>query len=142
MKEQGIVTKLMPGGLVEVAFQKSDACAKCGACHAMDEKMVGIEAHNGIGAKREDIVEIDIPDAEIVKSSLIVYLIPVLFLLGGYLIGAAIARGIGLSSWEEGIGVGSAIAALAASFIVVNWYDRQLQRENSRAKVLRIISPR
>jgi sigma-E factor negative regulatory protein RseC len=135
VREQGIVTKIISGNLVEVAFQRTAACEKCKLCHDLERGMVGIEAVNNIGAKREDIVEIDIPSGEMVKGSMVVFLLPIFFLVVGYLIGSALTEG------SELVGVISGIVFLALSFLAIKWYDINIQeKEALRARIIRRVS--
>lgn len=143
MKEQGVITKIISPKLVEVAFQRSEACKNCRMCHDVGEGMVGIEASNEPGAKRGDIVEIEIPSSEVVKGSIVVFLIPVLMLIVGYLFGAFIARLFGGQAWQEIFGFLGALIFLFFSIFIIKWYDINIQqREALRAKVVRIISMR
>ena len=142
MREHGVITKVISAKLVEVAFQRSAACAKCKLCHDVGEGMVAIEANNGIGAKRDDIVEIEIPSEEVVKGSMVVFLMPILFLIAGYLIGAALVRALGLPGWQEAMGIIFALIAAAASYFVVSWYDKNIQQKEAlRATIIKVISP-
>ncbi len=137
MKEQGIVTRIISSRLAEVAFQRSEACAKCKACHAVGEGMMGIEAINEIGARRDDIVEIEIPSGEVVKGSIVVFLLPIFFLAAGYLLGSAVSGG------SEAAGVIFALISLALSFLAIRWYDKNIQQKEAlRARILRVISSR
>lgn len=141
MKEQGIITRLISEKLAEVALKKSEACVKCGACHDVGEGMAAIEVVNEIGAKRDDEVEIEIPSQEIVKGSVIVFLIPVFFLIAGYLIGAAFVRFIGLPNWEEVSGVICSLVFLFFSYFVIKWYDANIQRKQAlRPRIIKVIS--
>lgn len=141
MREQGVITRIISSKLVEVAFQRSAACAKCKLCHDVGEGLVAIESVNGINAKKDDIVEIEIPSEELVKGSLIVFLMPILFLIAGYLIGAAGVRALGLPGWQEAAGIIFALIAAAASYFVVSWYDQNIQQKESlRATIIKVIS--
>jgi sigma-E factor negative regulatory protein RseC len=141
MKEQGVVARLISAELVEVAFPRSEACAKCRACHEVGEGMVGIEAVNEIGARRDDTVEIEIPSEEVVKGSLVVFLLPIFFLIGGYLFGSMLIRTVGLPEWEEGTGIVAGITAMLLSYFAVKWYDQNVQeKEALRARIVKIIS--
>jgi sigma-E factor negative regulatory protein RseC len=135
VKEQGVVTKVVSGNIVEVAFQRSKACEKCGLCHDMSEGMVGIEAVNEVGARLQDIVEIDIPSKELVKGSIMVFFVPILLLFVGYLAGSKISGGIELFS------IGSAIIFFIVSFFAIRWYDMHVQQKEAlRAKIIRRVS--
>lgn len=140
MKEQGIVTKIISAKLVEVAFQRSGACAKCRACHDVGEGMVGIEAVNDVSAKRDDVVEIEIPSEEVVKGSVVVFLLPIFFLVFGYLIGSALMRSIGFKGWEEGVGIIFALVSVFLSFFAIRWYDKNIQQKEAlRARIVKIL---
>lgn len=103
--------------------------------------MVGIEAENEVGAKRDDVVEIEIPSGEMIKGSMVVFLIPIFFLAIGYLIGAYLMRLVGLGGWEEGVGIVFGISAMLLSYFAISWYDRNIaQKEALRAKIVRVVS--
>jgi len=132
MKEQGVITRIISGNIVEVAFERSPACEKCKLCHDLERGMVRVEAVNNIGAKREDIVEIEIPSSEMVKGSIVVFLLPIFFLAAGYLIGSALSGG------NEAVGVISGILFLGLSFLAIRWYDTNIQeKEALRARIIR-----
>jgi sigma-E factor negative regulatory protein RseC len=140
MKEQGIITKVIAGNIVEVALRKSAACTKCGCCHELQENLVGLESVNEIAARPGEIVEIEIPTQAVVTGSLMIYLLPVFLLIFGYLFGSASVRAMGWSDSVEIAGVVSAFLFLAASFFVVRWYDQNIERKQAmRAKIIRII---
>jgi sigma-E factor negative regulatory protein RseC len=102
--------------------------------------MVGVEAINEIGARVQDLVEVEIPSGEVVKSSMVVYLLPVLMLIVGYLIGAAGARWMVSETLSEVYGIMFAIVFLMFSFFVVRWYDKNIERKSAlRAKIVRKI---
>lgn len=133
MKEQGIITKVVSGKVVEVAVKKNEACAKCGLCHEKEEGLMAIEAINEIGARREDMVEIEIPLQEVVKGSVVVFLLPVFFLVTGYLFGLSLTG-------REGWGILCSLVFLFFSFYVIRWYDKNVQQKgNLRAKIVRIV---
>ncbi len=140
MKEKGVVTRRISEKLVEVAFPRSEACAKCRACHDAGEGMVAIEAVDEVGAKRGDEVEIEIPSEEIIRGSVVVFFIPIFFLIAGYLLGSALARSLGFPQWEEAMGVIAAVLALLLSFYVVKWYDKNIQeKEALRARIIKVL---
>jgi len=133
MREQGVVTKVISGKIVEVAFKRSEACSKCKLCHDVGEGMAGIETLNCVGAKLQDIVEIEIPSQEIVKGSIIVFILPIFFLVIGYLLGFSLFG-------SEGFGVLSSLVFLFLSFYVIKWYDQNIQqKEFLRAKIIKVV---
>jgi sigma-E factor negative regulatory protein RseC len=141
MKERGIITRLISEKRAEVAIKKSEACAKCGACRDVGEEMAAIEAANEIGAKQGDEVEIEIPSLQIFKGSIIVFLIPIFFLIAGYLIGAAFMRLLGMPDWEEAFGVVCSLIFLGFSYLAIRWYDINIQRKDALcAKIIKVIT--
>lgn len=129
MREQGIITKIISGNMVEVSMQKSRACDKCGLCRGLPEGMMGLEALNDVKAKIGDIVTIEIPTNAILQSSAIIFLVPVMFLFAGYLLGAYLFRIIGLAQRQEMAGVIFSLSFLAASCFVIRWYDGKAQKK-------------
>ncbi len=131
MREQGIITKVLHGNIVEVAFKRSAACEKCRLCHAVDEGLVAIEAKDDIGAKVGDMVEIEISSQEIVKGSLMLFIFPILFLAAGYLLFYKLTN-------SETLSIVAGIISLALSFVFVRWYNVNIeQKELLRAKVVK-----
>ncbi|OGC23300.1 hypothetical protein A2291_06530 [candidate division WOR-1 bacterium RIFOXYB2_FULL_42_35] len=142
MREQGIVDKLVAGNIVEVAFKRTAACEKCQLCHNLPENMVGIEAVNEIGAKQGDIVELEIPGQEIVKGSLVVFILPILFLVVGYLLASTLLNLLGLARLVDALAIISGLLCFGLSFYVIKWYDKNIQQKQSlRAHILRVIPP-
>jgi len=140
MLEQGVVRKIISPDIVEISLKKKESCHKCRACNDDGAEAVSIEAHNAAGAKAGDCVEIEISTRGVVAASSIVYLLPIAFLLAGYACGSAWSRFF-YDSNSESLGILCALAFLAASFMVVRYYDRRVRRKgNLRAQVLRIMT--
>ena len=143
MREQGVITRVISKNLVEVACQRSEACKNCGACHDIGENMMAIEAVDHIQAKKDDVVEFDIPSAELVKSSFVVFIVPIIFLMIGYLLTIKALPLVGLVETGEWPAILGGLLFLVASYFAINWYDRRVQlKESSRARLIRVISPR
>ena len=141
MREQGIVTRIIPPDIVEVSLQASQACGRCGACHPASEGRVGIEAAGVSGVKTGDVVEIEISTRGVVATSFVVYLLPVVFLIAGYIFGSVSAGFFSIGISGEMGGIGGAIFLFAVSFGVIRWYDRDVRRRGTlRARVTRIIT--
>ena len=78
------------GKTIDVCFERPEMCAKCGACMGRKphEETVKIEGTAAVG----DTVAVEMPDAKIVKVSLIAYIIPLIGLLAGLLIGQVLLK--------------------------------------------------
>ena len=106
-------------GTVEVCFQRPEMCAQCGACvgHKVHEETVTIRGSAAVG----DTVTVEMPDARIVKVSLIAYIIPLAGLMIGLLIGQALLKS---DLWAAVFG----IAGLGCGLLVTRLSDRKLGR--------------
>ena len=98
------------GDILKVSFSKLDACGSCGMCGGgRDDAMVKIKGTAQVG----DMVEVDMPDAQVLKVSTIAYLIPLLALLLGLFIGSQLFSGQELYVLASGlIFLGLALAGL------------------------------
>jgi positive regulator of sigma E activity len=74
-------------GKLKVCFDRPEMCEKCGACtgHAHKE-LVELEGTVAAGAQ----VDVEMPDARIVKASALAYAIPLLGLMAGVFLGQTI----------------------------------------------------
>jgi sigma-E factor negative regulatory protein RseC len=141
MREQGMVTRVTPPDGVEVSLQASEACGRCGACHPGTEGRVCIEAVAVPGVKTGDMVEIEISTGGVVTASFVVYLLPVVFLMVGYISGSMLTGFFSIGISGETGGIGGAIFLFVFGFGVIRWYDRDVRRRGTlRARVTRIIT--
>jgi sigma-E factor negative regulatory protein RseC len=140
MREQGVVTRIIPPDVIEVSLRASEACGRCGACHPNTEGRVGIEAVAISGVKTGDVVEIEISTGGVVATSFVVYLLPVVFLIAGYIFGSTLASFFSIRISGETGGIAGALFLLTVSFWVVRRYDRHVRRRGTlRARVIRIL---
>jgi sigma-E factor negative regulatory protein RseC len=140
MREWGVVTRVIPPDAVEVSLEASEACTRCGACHPDTKGRVGIEAVGIPGVKTGDVVEIEISTGGVVATSFVVYLLPVFFLIAGYISGSVLAGLFSIRVSGEMGGIIGAILFCVASFGVIRWYDRDVRRRGTlRARVNRIL---
>ena len=106
------------GNRLQVCFERPEMCAHCGACvggHHIHEETVQIKGHAQVG----DRVSVEMPDAKIVKVSLIAYVIPLVGLLIGLLIGQSLMQS---DLWAALTG----LIGLGCGLLVVRVFDRKL----------------
>ena len=89
------------GGSLKVCFDRPEMCASCGKCgaHGVHQELVTVQGEADVG----NWVQVEMPDAQIVKVSLIAYVIPLVFLMAGLVIGQNI---LGTDAWAAGLGIG------------------------------------
>ncbi|GKX29401.1 hypothetical protein SH1V18_18810 [Vallitalea longa] len=131
MAETGIVIKEAEK-YVTVKLERTEACAKCRACTAgFETKDMIIEAENVCNAKEGDQVEISLEQSNFLKAVLIMYTIPLTFLLVGLGIGYLISNIFNLQDVEL-IAVICGFSLLAVSYLLIKskedkWRDKKFR---------------
>ena len=94
MTQEGIVTKLFPGDMAEVAVTRMTACGgNCGNCEScMLQSEVKALAKNSIEAQPGERVMIESRSSAVFGAVFLVYVMPLVFFLLGY--GAAYTAGL------------------------------------------------
>ncbi len=116
------VHQVFEDGTAQVLRVRESACSgdchQCAGCGAAQQKMM-FKAKNPIGAKAGDRVVLEADTASVLKAALMLYILPVVLLIAGYLAGEWL--------WQNGIWLG--LGGLLAGFVLVGAYDRQLSRK-------------
>ncbi len=106
-------------GRALVETTRSASCDSCGARHACGCMGGGREARvwaeNPLGAGPGEQVVIAVPEGTVLRASVLVYLVPVLALVAGALLGNSLAPAWGLSPDLGAAGLG--ILAMALAFL-------------------------
>ena len=104
-------------GSLKVCFDRPEMCASCGKCgaHGVHQELVTVQGEAQVG----NWVQVEMPDAQVVKVSLIAYVIPLVFLMAGLVIGQNV---LGTDAWAAGLGIG----LMAAGLLVVRLIDKRL----------------
>lgn len=141
--EEGIVIKV-DSSTAWVKCTKSAACESCkakGFCNTMGgggTDDVEIEAINTVGAKIDDRVTISFETSSLLKVSFLVYMVPVLFLILGVVIGDKIAPMLNYDQTIFSIVVG--FLFLVAAFFFVKAKGKVLStKEEYKPKIIRIL---
>jgi positive regulator of sigma E activity len=138
VKERGIVTQTH-GSHVDVQIAKGEACETCGCCVALGSGEMLLEGVvDRHGAHEGDMVEIEVPErAQLVANSLL-FGVPVVALVLGYLAGYLLAGVLGTSPDLTG-----ALVALGAVGLTFAWLRARgrdlLSGEADRPKVSAIL---
>lgn len=131
MLELATVNKIISDNLVEVAINRSKACGKCCACKPVGNEIFSMRAINDVGAKIGDPVEVEYASTEILKATFVVFLLPIVLLVLGYLIGNR-------NGEKTGVFVG--LLFLVLGLIVARYYDLVFNKRSGRlAKITRIV---
>lgn len=124
MTETGQVTKV-EGTQAVVRIARKEACAHCNLCKEGQQGM-DLTLDNPLGAKEGDRVEITMGDRMVLNASIIVYAIPLLFLL--------IGAGVGYAFFSPTFGIADrnlsaaicGIVATIVSYAIVSVLDKRV----------------
>ncbi|MEA3429405.1 MAG: SoxR reducing system RseC family protein [Thermodesulfobacteriota bacterium] len=140
--EEGIVIKV-DSSTAWVKCTKSAACESCKAKGFCDtaggsDDDVEVEAINAVQAKVDDRVTISFKTSSLLKVSFLVYMIPVLFLILGVIIGDKIAP---IFNYDQSIfSMLVGFLFLVAAFFFVKAKGRVLStKEEYKPKIIRIL---
>lgn len=117
------------------------ACGdKCGTCGSgCNVPATRIKVKNVLGVKLGDFVEVRMKTSAVLKSAFIAYIIPLVMLLIGILLGMNISKGLGMSSYES-IGFLTGLIFLAISFIILRYMDNKMKKDkNIEMELVRIL---
>lgn len=122
----------MRSGTASVEITRSSACGdNCASCGLCPGRNAVVEARCDVAAAKGDAVEIYMSDKNVLGAAFLVYIIPLLFLIGGYFAGDAIFK-------SEIAGVICGFALMAAVFAVIICADKRLKRRYT-PHVVRVI---
>ncbi len=103
--------------LLKICFEKTEACESCGLCGRQEAAMT-VSGSAEVG----DSVDVELPDAQVLKASLMAYAVPLAGLVAGLWLGSALFPG------REGLALVTGIAGLLLFFAGVKLFDKRLRR--------------
>lgn len=116
------VCRLLPEGRAEVIRVRESACSgdchKCSGCGAAQQTML-LTVENPIGARVGDLVVISSGSAAVLKAAAVLYMLPLLLFLAGYLAGQLL--------WQRGPLLGLCGVVMGIAFI--KHYDKRLSKK-------------
>lgn len=125
MLQEAIVTKTLDNGLAEVVVERSGICGgncdECDGCRY--DNLVKSTVENTISAHRGQHVVIETPSAGVYKGAFSMYLLPIVFLIVGYYIAAAL-------SVPEGKCVLIAFIATAVGVLIASFLSKRSFKGN------------
>ncbi len=123
---------------------------RTGACdHCSSKEMCGmgeggdyavVRALNTAGAKDGDTVKIEVPEKSFLKATFLVYMVPVISLVAGGIIGGALHPYIGESMTKDSLSALTALIFLVLSIFFVKSVSRKIDKDTRYIpKVVQII---
>ena len=143
MEETGTVVELKSKNIASVLCQKSSFCQNCAA---MDSCQIGddntaklVDAHNHLGAQIGDRVKLVTKTKSFLQSSFILYIVPLISLVIGALLGQLMAENEMPGSDPNKLSAILGLAFLAASFLVIKFACRSLSPAAFMPQIVGII---
>lgn len=127
MINKGIVTKIK-GNKISVRLYKSSACSHCSACseEAKSGKIFDFPFDKEV--EKGDLVTLEIAEKEVMKAAIIVYVIPPIFMILGYIVAASL-------NFSETMSALGSFVGLAVSFLILFLYDKFFAKKNIEEEI-------
>ena len=124
MEQTVKVRCVFDNGTAEVIRIRESACSgdchKCAGCGAAQQTML-FTAENPIGAQPGDLVVVESDTATVLKGAVLLYVLPLLTFLAGYILGENL--------WGRGILV--SILGFVLGMAPIKLYDRHLAKKGT-----------
>jgi sigma-E factor negative regulatory protein RseC len=140
MQETGIVTGLEENGFAFVKATGGEGCGSCGcrgACQALgggtERKVTAV---NRAGATVGDQVLLTIGSGSFLKASFVVYLLPILALVVGSVIGQKYSSQIWAGGNPETVSVLTGLFCLAISFLIIRLFNTRFTQSEKYYPVI------
>lgn len=126
MKEYGVVLSLENGNAV-IGLKRNSACSSCGACElGSNHAQMEITLENTVDAKPGDTVEIQLPASQFLKASAILYLLPLVALILGIVLGYY--AGVSLDLNADMIGAVTGILFTILSYVSIRRLEPRFRK--------------
>ena len=145
LEEEGMVIGLEDGYAI-IQTERGSSCDGCHAkssCHSMGDaqgSIMEIRAINDMGAKVGDRVKVAIDSIVFLKSSFLVYVLPLIVMIAGGIIGESYAKN-NMPGADADLVAGSVgITCLVISFLLIRIWSKSLEKKREyQPQIIRII---
>ncbi len=145
VEEEGKVVRV-EGGYAFVHAERGSSCDGCSAkasCHSMggsEGKVMEMKAVNSVGAEVGDRVKVGIDSLVFLKSSFLVYVVPLIVMIGGGIIGDSYARSRMPGSDPDLVAGGVGIVCLVISFLLIRLWSKSLEKKQEyQPQIIRVL---
>lgn len=121
------VVDALKGQNAVVNLTRSTACGDCGACQMGKENLDRqVEAYNPVGAKVGDFVTMEMEDGKVLKAAFMVYIIPLVILVGCIFGTISVLQMFQISKNAELYGFLVGLVGMFISFMFIKQRDKKL----------------
>jgi sigma-E factor negative regulatory protein RseC len=126
--------------MATVRLVRHDQCGKCGACGMGASPSIDFTVDNKIKAQPGQDVVVTLSDYSLFKAAFLVYTIPLIMLVLGYLLGEQVAK-IYQYNETELFGVITGLILLALSFVGLHYFVRRIDRTCYLPRLTAVVNP-
>lgn len=131
MLESGVVVEV-DNEIATILFKRSSACAKCGACGlTANQTDMYLKINNNLGAEVGDVVQVETNTSSVLTASVIVYVIPLIFLVIGVGLGYYIDITFKLLQNPDALGAIFGIVFVAVSYLGIKAFEPKFKKNKS-----------
>lgn len=130
MNQIAYVSKI-ENDIAHLEVRRSSACGdKCSSCGgSCDIPVTRVRMKNTLKAEQGDLVEVKMETKFVLKSAFIVYIIPLVLMISGIIIGISIFESIGIGN-PEAMGLLAGVILLAVSYFILRSIDKKIKNGN------------
>ncbi len=142
MNQQGFIIDIVDSRTAKMIMQRHSACASCGKCTKLSSECqdLVVEVDNSIGAKKGDHVEVSMESVNVLKATMLAYLVPLMFLLVGTILTYYILNLIEFSGPIEPISGIVGLICTCISYLLLRKNDNKFKESRQYIpKITRII---
>lgn len=133
MERTGVIVSELDG-LSKVKLLRHTACGNCGACQlGDDQKDIHLMAQNPVKACIGDMVEVSMPANGVLTAAFIMYVIPLIGLFLGMILGTFIFKDL---EWAAGL---FGLATMALSFVIIKMNERKITSSTQYTAVIQSV---
>ncbi|XTR37488.1 SoxR reducing system RseC family protein [Paraclostridium tenue] len=137
MNQRGYVIEIVDSITAKIKMQKHSACASCGKCaSSTDKKDIIVEVDNTLGAKVGDYVEVNMDSVNVIKAASIIYIIPLVALLGGTILSYKMLSYFDISFNIEIISGGIGVLLTILSYLAIKSRDFKFRESRNYIPII------
>lgn len=139
MKQCGVVTGI-DGNYAKVVMKRHSSCGSCNACKmGQSDGQLEVKVLNEVDAKVGQRVSVDMNDNDVLTAAFIVYVIPLLTLLGSILIANAIFNALGVEAYRDIYLAAVGFAMTAVSFLLLKKREGKLKNNRKFIPIIEAV---
>lgn len=118
------------GDRIEVIMSRTAACGDCSSCGGGCEvETINLDVKNHIDAQIGDFVQIQYKSANMIKTTALLYIFPLVMMILGIYFGSKVNLNVS-EDFRDLIAFGFGLITLAVSYLIVHLIDKRFKENN------------